>query len=221
MGEVGAVSAAALYAAAIVMLLGVRSWQQHRSTGTAGFNGFARAETPAARVAGVGFVVAVLAGLLSPILVWRHVLPLLWSGSQPAASLLVASGAVLAVAGVAMAVVAQRTMGTSWRIGVDTSERTDLVTHGLFAVIRNPIFTALLVIQCGIALMAPTWVAVVGGVALLLACQVQVRLVQEPYLLTTHRTRYASYAARAGRFVPLLGRLRDADKGSAVPASSP
>lgn len=217
MAEVGAVSAAVLYAAAIVMLLGVRSWQQHRTIGTAGFNGFAGAETPAARVAGVGFVVAVLAGVLSPILAWLHVLPLLWPGWQRAAGLMVVGGALLAVAGVALAVVSQNAMGTSWRIGVDTSERTDLVTRGLFAVIRNPIFTSLLIIQCGTTLMAPTWVAVVGVGALVLACQLQVRLVEEPYLLTTHQTSYSSYAARAGRFVPLLGRLRHADADSGIP----
>lgn len=121
------------------------------------------------------------------------------------------------MAGVALAVVAQNTMGTSWRVGVDTSERTDLVTHGLFAVIRNPIFTALLIIQCGTTLMAPTWVAVVGVGALGLACQLQIRLVEEPYLLTTHKTSYPSYAARVGRVVPFFSRLAHADAGSGIP----
>lgn len=67
-------------------------------------------------------------------------------------------GAVIAVVGIALAFVAQHTMGASWRIGVDTTERTDLVTHELFALIRNPIFTALLITQLGTTLMAPTWV---------------------------------------------------------------
>jgi protein-S-isoprenylcysteine O-methyltransferase Ste14 len=35
-------------------------------------------------------------------------------------------------------------MGASWRIGVDPSERTDLVTGGAFALVRNPIFSAML-----------------------------------------------------------------------------
>lgn len=216
----GAVSAAVLYAAALVMLVAVRSWQQYRTTGTTGFNGFRGAKAPAARVAGIGFVVALLAGALSPILVSLHLVPLLWPDSQWAAGSTV-GGAVLTLAGVVLAVVAQSTMGTSWRIGVDTSERTDQVTHGPFAVIRNPIFTALLIIQFGTAVMARTWVAVVGVGALVLASQLQVRLVEEPYLLTTPKISYPSYAARVGRFVPLLGRLRPADKHSGIPVSSP
>ncbi len=141
MADVGATSATVLYTAAILMLLGVRSWQQYRMPGTPGFNGFRGAKTAAARVAGAGFVFALLTGVVSPALVWLHALPLLWADSGCVTALTVGGG-VLALAGVVFAFAAQSTMGASWRIGVDTSERTELVTHGLFTVIRNPIFTA-------------------------------------------------------------------------------
>lgn len=131
-----AVSAAVLYAVAILMLFGVRSWQQYRATGAAGFNGF-RSKAMAARVAGTGFVVALVAGVLSPVLVRGHVLPTLGSDSRWAPAL-AGGGASLALAGILMAFAAQATMGTSWRIGVDTSESTDLVTHGLFAGSETP-----------------------------------------------------------------------------------
>jgi protein-S-isoprenylcysteine O-methyltransferase Ste14 len=39
------------------------------------------------------------------------------------------------------------------------------------------------------------------------AIQMQVRAVEEPYLLRTHGDNYAAYAARVGRFLPGLGRL--------------
>ena len=39
------------------------------------------------------------------------------------------------------------------------------------------------------------------------AVQLQVRVVEEPYLLATHGKTYAAYAARVGRFVPGAGRL--------------
>ncbi|MGB3829743.1 MAG: methyltransferase, partial [Ornithinimicrobium sp.] len=106
-------------------------------------------------------------------------------------------------------------------IGVDTAERTDLITHVLFAWIRNPNFTALLVIHLGTTMMAPTWIAIIALVALALACQVQVRLVEEPYLLATHTTTYPKYAARAGRFVPLLGRLHRHDQYTSTQAGTP
>ncbi len=157
---------------------------------------------------------------MSPALAWAHVIPLLWTG-PPWAAMSTVAGAVLALAGLALAFVAQHTMGASWRIGVDTTERTDLITHGLFALIRNPIFTALLMIQLGTTLMAPTCVTLIGLGALVLATQVQVRLVEEPYLLATHTITYPKYATRAGRFLPLLGRLHFAGKRAGTRAAPP
>jgi len=37
--------------------------------------------------------------------------------------------------------------------------------------------------------------------------KIQVRLVEEPYLLRTHGPAYARYAQRVGRFLPGLGTL--------------
>ena len=41
----------------------------------------------------------------------------------------------------------------------------------------------------------------------MIALEIQVRLVEEPYLLRQHGDAYRNYAARVGRFVPGLGRL--------------
>ena len=53
----------------------------------------------------------------------------------------------------------RRTGSTGWRIGVDRRERTDLVTTGVFAHVRNPIVTAMVVAQLGIVLLVPTWIS--------------------------------------------------------------
>ena len=98
-------------------------------------------------------------------------------------------------------------MGTSWRIGVDHEERTDLVTTGPFALVRNPIFSAMIPTALGLVLLVPSWVAILGFVGLIAALELQVRVVEEPYLLKAHGDRYADYARRVGRFVPGLGRL--------------
>jgi protein-S-isoprenylcysteine O-methyltransferase Ste14 len=45
-------------------------------------------------------------------------------------------------------------------------------------------------------------------IAVAASVQVQVRLVEEPYLLRVHGDAYRAYAARTGRFVPGVGRLR-------------
>ncbi len=73
---------------------------------------------------------------------------------------------------------------------------------------RNPIFSAMVLAFLGLALLVPNAAALAGFVALVVALEVQVRLVEEPYLLRAHGDRYAEYAARTGHFVPGVGRLR-------------
>lgn len=117
-------------------------------------------------------------------------------------------GVVLAVIGILAAFGAQMAMGASWRIGVDQSERTALVTSGPFGWVRNPIFTAVLVTLLGLALMVPNLVALIGWALALSGIQTQVRLIEEPHLHRVHGEPYDRYAARVGRFLPGLGRLR-------------
>jgi protein-S-isoprenylcysteine O-methyltransferase Ste14 len=112
---------------------------------------------------------------------------------------------VLALGGFAATLAAQTGMGESWRIGVDPGERTDLVTTGVFSHVRNPIFTAMVVAQLGVVLMVPTWVGVVALVALVVAVQLQVRAVEEPYLRAVHGDAYDAYRATTGRFLPGAG----------------
>ena len=116
------------------------------------------------------------------------------------------TGAAIALIGILLTGAAQWQMGESWRIGVDLTEHTTLVTNGVFGVVRNPIFTAMVVNAIGLTLLVANNVAVVGLVALIVALEIQVRLVEEPYLRTTHGGEYTNYAARAGRFLPGIGR---------------
>lgn len=117
-------------------------------------------------------------------------------------------GLAVALAGITATVVAQLAMGDSWRIGLDPGEHTTLVTGGPFALVRNPIFTGMLATCAGLTAMTGNLVAVLGLAAVCAAVEVQVRVVEEPYLRHTHGHAYAQYAARVGRFWPGLGRLR-------------
>jgi protein-S-isoprenylcysteine O-methyltransferase Ste14 len=195
-------TALALYVLALVVLFGVRSWVQHRRTGSAGFHRISGTPADPGWWGGILFVVAMVAGLAGPLLALTGTVP---ADPPPA---LQAVGLAVALAGFAATLAAQTGMGASWRIGVDPGERTELVTTGVFAHVRNPIFTAMTVAQFGVVLMVPTWVSVAALVALVAAVQLQVRSVEEPYLLAVHGAAYAGYAARAGRFLPGIGRLR-------------
>ena len=119
-----------------------------------------------------------------------------------------AAGIGLAAGGMATTVAAQLAMGKDWRIGVEESERTDLVTGGPFAVVRNPIYSGMIPFFFGITLLVPSALTIAGAVSVLAALELQTRSVEEPYLLRTHGDAYADYAARVGRFFPGLGKLR-------------
>jgi protein-S-isoprenylcysteine O-methyltransferase Ste14 len=192
-----------LYGVFAITAFGWRTWLQWRRTGDTGLRMHAKPGT-IQWWAKLAFVAALLAGVAAPIagLVGLDPIDILDSSG------LQVLGTILAVAGIALTVAAQWQMGASWRIGVDPTERTGLVTGGVFGWVRNPIFTAMLITAVGFALIVGNVVAVIGLVALIVALEVQVRAVEEPYLTATHGPDYRSYAACAGRFIPGIGRLR-------------
>jgi protein-S-isoprenylcysteine O-methyltransferase Ste14 len=75
----------------------------------------------------------------------------------------------------------------------------------MFAVVRNPIFSAMLIFAAGIVLMTPNPLGVAGFALLVAAIELQVRVVEEPYLRAVHGQRYRDYTATVGRFVPRVG----------------
>jgi protein-S-isoprenylcysteine O-methyltransferase Ste14 len=60
----------------------------------------------------------------------------------------------------------------------------------------------------GVALLTPNPVAWLGFILLIASIELQVRRVEEPYLLRRHGDAYRAYTARAGRFLPGVGRIR-------------
>ena len=199
------VLALVLYVVFAAVAFGWRTWVQWRRTGDTGLRLHAEPGT-IQWWAKLGFVAALVAGFAAPIAGL--------AGLDPIAPLDDATvqgvGLALAVAGIVATTAAQMRMGASWRIGVDPAERTGLVTGGAFALVRNPIFTAMLVTALGLTLMVGNVISLTGLAALFAALEVQVRLVEEPYLRTVHGPDYERYSATAGRFLPGLGRSRAA-----------
>lgn len=112
------------------------------------------------------------------------------------------------ISGARGSLIGQSAMGDSWRIGVDENDRTELVVRGPFEAVRNQIFAGMIPTAVGMVLMVPNPVVLVAALALIASLEIQTRLVEEPYLLRVHGPAYGDYAARVGRFFPLIGRLR-------------
>lgn len=193
-----------LYGVYLLLAFGLRSLLQWRSTGASGFVGIGGRPGSAEWFAGALFAFALVLGVAAPILALVNIV-------EPIAvidtSAVNAAGLIVAVAGVGLTLFAQVAMGKSWRIGVDPSERTELVTTGPFALVRNPIFAAMIPTALGLALMVPSVISIAAVVGLLIALELQIRVVEEPYLLEVQGEGYRDYASRTGRFLPGVGRL--------------
>lgn len=183
--------------------LGVRTWLQARRTGEGGFNGISGRVGSLEWLGGFSFIVAIVLGVLAPLVQLADLVSPI--GGEPS-SLQALVAAFIIVCGTIITVISQSAMGTSWRIGVDQSESTALVTHGIFGWARNPVFTGMLTTSLGIVLLIPNAVAIAGWVTLFVAVELQARCVEEPYLLAEHED-YAEYASRVGRFIPYMGRI--------------
>lgn len=194
----------ALFALYGLLAFGLRMVVQLRRTGSTGFAGLPGVAMSAEWISGLLLALAVALCIAGSVLQFTGALSPVAALAGDTADVL---GAALAALGIAITVLAQFAMGDSWRIGVDSAQRTALVTDGPFAVVRNPIYTGMIPAFAGVALLAPNVVTIAGAILLLVALELQTRLVEEPYLARVHGEHYAAYAARAGRFLPGIGCL--------------
>lgn len=199
-------TALALYAVYGGVAFAGRLLLHRRRTGRWGIGGPSGRPGSLEWLAGVGFTASIVSGVSAAGLAAAEVLEPI-----PALDTDLAHTAGLALfgAGFVATVVSQATMGASWRLGVDERDRTELVTSGPFAVVRNPIYASMIPAIGGLALLAPSVLALAGWLLLVAALQAQTRLVEEPYLRRVHGDRYRRYAERVGRFLPGVGRLRE------------
>jgi protein-S-isoprenylcysteine O-methyltransferase Ste14 len=188
-----------------VLTFFVRVAIQLRRTGTTGLIGLRRDAGPLDWLSGILFVGGMALAVASVVAVRNESLEMI--DALDVVGLHVAGIVVAAVGGLAV-FGAQLGMGASWRIGVDEEERTELVTGGWFSVCRNPVYTAMIIGWTGFFLIVPTWLALAAVFVIAAGLEIQVRAVEEPYLLRSHGDEYRAYAALVGRFVPGVGRLR-------------
>lgn len=111
----------------------------------------------------------------------------------------------LAVAGalLSLAVIIEcwRRMGRSWRVAVMPHETTALVTDGLYATIRHPIYAFNIVLLLCSMVVVPTIPMVLAGTPLILFMLVKARR-EERFMRVTHGQAYLDYCQRTGRFLP-------------------
>ena len=111
------------------------------------------------------------------------------------------AGALLAWAAAAFAVWAKLTLGRWFSASFAVKQDHELVTRGPYAIVRHPMYTALVALGLGLAIAWDSWVTV--GFALLYAVPFSMHTAIEEQMLAAHfGVAWREYCARVPRIVP-------------------
>jgi protein-S-isoprenylcysteine O-methyltransferase Ste14 len=110
------------------------------------------------------------------------------------------AGAVLCLAGLLLMFSSLVSFGRSFRVGIDTEHSDKLVTTGVFAFSRNPIYVAFALILLGQFLVITNWILLVYLAAGVWLFRRQV-LREEDYLKKRYGEEYAEYCRQVRRYV--------------------
>ncbi len=112
-------------------------------------------------------------------------------------------GLAVLIASTAFAVWARFSLGTSWSMAPEVGGDRRLRTQGPYAVTRHPIYTGLLGMILGTALLAGLGQAILAVVAALIVFLVKIRA-EERLLLANFPEEYPAYRQRVPQLVPGL-----------------
>lgn len=109
-------------------------------------------------------------------------------------------GAALCLAGLLLLLWSLVSFGQSFRVGIDADHPDKLITTGVFAFSRNPIYVAFASILIGQFLIFPNWILLIyiGAATWLFHRQV---LREEEFLKQYYGQEYAGYCQRVRRYI--------------------
>jgi protein-S-isoprenylcysteine O-methyltransferase Ste14 len=110
-------------------------------------------------------------------------------------------GAVALSTSAVIYALALRALGESWRIGLDRDTHGPLVTRGVFAVMRNPIYVSIDLHVLGTFACSGRLFFLVAAVFTIGALHVASR-VEEAFLTDTYSGAYREYWGRVRRYCP-------------------
>jgi protein-S-isoprenylcysteine O-methyltransferase Ste14 len=110
------------------------------------------------------------------------------------------AGALLCLAGLLLMLLSLVSFGKSFRVGIDPDNPDKLVTNGIFAFSRNPIYVGFWFVLLGQFLLFSNWVLLIYLVAATWLFHRQV-LREEEYLRTHYGQQYAEYCDRVRRYL--------------------
>jgi protein-S-isoprenylcysteine O-methyltransferase Ste14 len=109
-------------------------------------------------------------------------------------------GVGLCFAGLLVLVLSLVSFGKSFRVGIDVDRPDELVTTGIFAITRNPIYVGFALVLIGQFLVFPNWVPLIYLIAGAWLFHRQV-LREEDFMRQHYGREYAQYCRRVRRYI--------------------
>ena len=131
--------------------------------------------------------------IVEVISIWRS------ASSMPPAMRVI--GFVLAVCGDVVFIVSVLTMRDSWRAGVSETDKTELVTDGIYQISRNPAFLGFDLVYLGILLMFFNWILCAASIFPAVMFHIQIVNVEEPFLEKEFGKTYEEYKRTVNRYL--------------------
>lgn len=110
-------------------------------------------------------------------------------------------GVCIGAVGVGIFIISVMTMRDSWRAGVSETDKTELVTAGIYRISRNPAFLGFDLVYIGVLLMFFNWVLFAVSVFAMLMFHLQIVNVEEDFLLTAFGDEYLAYRKTVNRYL--------------------
>jgi protein-S-isoprenylcysteine O-methyltransferase Ste14 len=202
--DVSSLNRAVVFGSALVYWAGV--WfQARRIRRRIGRSTNSRPRGPKEKLLWGGWVFVVAAWLALPVLCADGQGRLPGTAILPVVvhSLLRALGITMVVAGYAGTLWCYVAMGNAWRMGVNRTEKTELVTRGPYGFVRHPIYLFQVIMVAAIPLLLPSVLAL-AIFAIHVLCVLTKAADEESHLRTLLGQPYEAYCVRTGRWWPRL-----------------
>ena len=138
---------------------------------------------------------------IAAILAFAAGLVSIYIGTSGGTALVRWFGAEFSILGTVVFISAVRTMRDSWRAGVPETDKTELVTDGIYQISRNPAFLGFDLLYIGVLLMFFNWILCAITVFAIVMYHLQIVYVEEKFLSSAFGEKYLEYKGKVCRYV--------------------
>ena len=110
-------------------------------------------------------------------------------------------GVIIAFVGTLFFIISVKTMKNNWRAGVAKTDKTELVTEGIYKISRNPAFLGFDLLYLGFVFMFFNWILLVISLFTIVLIHFQITKVEEPFLRETFGKSYEEYTNKVLRYL--------------------